>query len=54
MTGLPHHGVPYFFLKQTYDTTEARSLLDARGIQCPPFSSYVGAIVDFAARHPNL
>jgi thioester reductase-like protein len=54
ITGLPHHAVPYFFLKQTYDTSRAQELLEPRGIRCPPFSSYVGAIVDFAARHPNL
>jgi nucleoside-diphosphate-sugar epimerase len=54
LTGLPHHAVPYFFLKQTYDTTRARELLEPHGIHCPPFSSYVGAIVDFAARHPKL
>ncbi len=54
LTGLPHPAVPYFFLKQTYDTTRALELLDPHGVHCPPFSSYVGAIVDFAARHPKL
>ena len=54
ITGLPHHAVPYFFLKQTYDTSQSKELLDAHGIHCPPFSSYVRAIVDFAARHPQL
>ena len=54
ITGLPHHAVPYFFLKQTYDTTQSKELLDAYGIHCPPFSSYVKTIVDFAAQHPKL
>lgn len=54
ITGLPHHAVPYFFLKQTYDTTHSKELLDAYGIHCPPFSSYVKAIVQFAAQHPKL
>jgi len=54
LTGLPHHAVPYFFLKQTYDTAQARQLLEPHGIHCPPFSSYVRAIVDFAARHPKV
>jgi thioester reductase-like protein len=54
LTGLPHSGVPYFFLKQTYDTTQARELLEPHGVHCPPFSSYAGAIVDFATRHPKL
>lgn len=54
VTGLPHSAVPYFFLKQSYDTTEASELLTPHGIACPPFQSYVGTIVDFAARHPRL
>ncbi|MBC8031443.1 MAG: SDR family oxidoreductase [Pyrinomonadaceae bacterium] len=54
LTGLPHTGVPYFFLKQAYDTAQARTLLEPRGISCPAFRSYVGAIVDYAARHPVL
>jgi len=54
ITGLPHHAVPYFFLKQTYDTAQSKALLDEHKIHCPPFSSYVGTIVDFAAKHPKL
>jgi thioester reductase-like protein len=54
ITGLPHSAVPYFFLRQTYDTTRAGELLEPHGIHCPRFASYVGAIVDFAARHPKL
>jgi thioester reductase-like protein len=54
ITHLPHHAVPYFFLRQTYDTTQASKLLASHGVRCPPFSSYVGAIVDFAAKHPKL
>jgi thioester reductase-like protein len=52
ITRLPHHAVPYFFLKQTYDTSEANQLLAPHNVTCPPFTSYVDAIVDFAARHP--
>ena len=54
ITGLPHHAVPYFFLKQTYDSTQAQQLLDRHNIRCPPFMSYVDAIVDYAAKHPTL
>ena len=54
ITGLPHSGVPYFFLKQTYDTVQARQLLEPHGVTCPPFASYAGTIVDYAARHPVL
>lgn len=53
-THLPHHAVPYFFLKQTYDTAEASQLLAPHGVHCPSFPSYVAAIVDFAAKHPKL
>ena len=54
LTGLPHSAVPYFFLKQTYDTAEATRLLEPHGLSCPPFASYVQTIVDYAARHPTL
>ncbi|MFN2499655.1 MAG: SDR family oxidoreductase [Pyrinomonadaceae bacterium] len=54
LSGLPHHGVPYFFLKQNYDTTQAGQLLKPHGVSCPPFSSYVKTIVDYAASHPQL
>ncbi|MEO7970037.1 MAG: SDR family oxidoreductase [bacterium] len=54
LSGLPHRGVPYFFLKQSYDTTQASQLLAPHGVTCPPFSSYVTTIVDYAMNHPHL
>lgn len=54
ITDLPHSGVPYFFLKQTYDTSEAQRLLKPHGVSCPPFQSYVKTIADYAARNPTL
>jgi len=54
ITGLPHSAVPYFFLKQTYDTAQATELLAPHGISCPPFESYVKTIVHYAALHPTL
>ena len=54
ITGLPHAGVPYFFLNQTYDTSHATELLSAHGIHCPPFTDYVNALVEFVERHPKL
>jgi thioester reductase-like protein len=54
ITGLPHHGVPYFFLKQTYDTKQALELLEPHGVHCPPFRSYSQTIVDYVASHPAL
>ncbi|CAN5733371.1 SDR family oxidoreductase [soil metagenome] len=54
ITDLPHHGVPYFFLRQTYDTRQASALLEPHGLRCPPFSSYADMIVDYAVSHPVL
>ena len=54
ITGLPHHAVPYFFVKQLYDSTEAQELLASHNIRCPPFESYVDNIVDFARRNPVI
>ena len=54
VTGLPHSGVPYFFLDQTYDTTHATELLSPHGVRCPPFRDYVAALVQFVAEHPKL
>jgi thioester reductase-like protein len=54
ITGLPRHGVPYFFLSQTYDTSIADELLEPHCIACPKFGDYVGNLVDFVEKHPNL
>ena len=50
ITGLPHHAVPYFFVKQNYDTANASRLLEPHGLHCPEFESYVGRIVGFARK----
>jgi nucleoside-diphosphate-sugar epimerase len=54
ITGLPHAGVPYFFLDQTYDTSVARRLLEPHGLRCPPFPAYVRNLIEFVSRHPKL
>lgn len=54
VTGLPHAGVPYFFLKQTYDTSISKELLASHGIHCPPFTSYVDNLISFVKKHPKL
>lgn len=54
ITGLPHHAVPYFFVKQLYDSSQAQDLLEPHNIRCPPFESYVGKIVDYAVENPVL
>ena len=54
LTGLPRVAAPYFFTRQTYDTARAQALLEPHGVRCPPFASYVDALVRFAASHPKL
>lgn len=54
LTGLPHAGVPYFFLVQTYDTSIADKLLKAHNVACPGFSSYAKNLVKFVEAHPDL
>jgi thioester reductase-like protein len=54
ITGLPHSAVPYFFVRQLYDSSQAQKLLAPHGIQCPPFESYVDRIVDFVKAHPRI
>ena len=51
VTGLPHSAVPYFFLRQNYDTSRAGKLLAPHGVFCPPFKSYVQTIVDYAVNN---
>lgn len=54
LNGLPHSGVPYFFLSQTYDTSVEDKLLTKHGIKCPNFSDYVPNLLEFVERNPRL
>lgn len=54
LSGLPHSGVPYFFLPQTYDTTIASTLLGKYKIVCPSFIEYLPRLLEFVERHPKL
>ena len=54
ITGLPHHGVPYFFISQMYDTRIADDLLRSHFITCPRFPDYVGNLLDFVEEFPKL
>ena len=54
LTGLPHAGVPYFFLSQSYDTSIASAFLEKAGVKCPRFSAYADRLIDFLKKHPNL
>lgn len=54
LTGLPHSAVPYFFISQTYDTSEATELLAEHGIRCPNFRDYAVNIIRFVEKHPTV
>ena len=54
MSGLPHSGVPYFFISQTYDTSEANKFLAAHNIACPNFKTYVKNLLQFVEKNPKL
>ncbi len=54
VSGLPHAGVPYFFLAQTYDTATAQKLLAKHGVVCPDFTDYARRLVEFVEKHPDL
>lgn len=54
ITGLPHSGVPYFFLAQTYDTSISEKLLKKHGIVCPNFKTYVKNLLKFIEENPGL
>lgn len=51
LTGLPHAAVPYFFIDQLYDSSQATQLLGSAGVSCPRFTSYAHNIVAYAAKH---
>ena len=54
ISGLPHSAVPYFFLEQTYDTTQSQQLLAPHELRCPAFPKYVESLVEFVREHPTL
>lgn len=54
ITGLPHYGVPYFFLSQTYNTKVSEELLKAHNISCPSFNDYAKNLVAFVEKNPKL
>jgi nucleoside-diphosphate-sugar epimerase len=54
ITGLPIHGVPYFFISQTYDTATADELLASHDVKCPNFKTYVANLLKFVDENPQL
>lgn len=54
VSGLPHSGVTYFFLPQTFDTSRSQKFLAAHNIECPGFKSYVKNLLEFVEKNPKL
>ncbi|CAN5675902.1 SDR family oxidoreductase [soil metagenome] len=54
LTGLPHFGVPYFFLSQTYGTSISEKLLRKHGISCPNFKTYIANLLKFVEKNPEI
>ena len=51
---IPADAIDYFVLPTTFDTTNATRDLAGSGISCPPFSAYVGRLVEFMRKHPEV
>ena len=55
LTGIPASSVPYFTHPTHYDTRATRSTaLAESGVVCPPFASYVDALVSFVKDHSEF
>lgn len=51
--GIPPESLRYLNHPVRYDGTRTAELLAPHGVACPPFSSYVGAFVDFFRQHEH-
>ncbi len=51
---IPATAVDYFDHPTHYLTTNTVAALAGSGIECPPFSSYASALVDFMREHPEV
>jgi len=54
LLGLPAEGLDYFASRTTYSTTNTFAALAGTGVQCPPFESYAGRLLDFMVDHPEV
>ena len=51
---IPSAAVDYFVQPTSYDTTNARVVLEPAGIRVPSFSDYLPRLVEFALAHPEI
>jgi thioester reductase-like protein len=54
LLGLPAEGLDYFASPTTYSTTNTFAALAGTGVECPPFESYAGRLLDFKVAHPEI
>ena len=54
LLGLPAESLDYFASPTTYPTTNTDSDLVGTGVECPPFASYAGRLLDFMTEHPEV
>ncbi|HEX7536718.1 MAG TPA: SDR family oxidoreductase [Dermatophilaceae bacterium] len=54
LLGLPAESLDYFASTTTYSTTNMVTDLAGTGLECPPFESYAGKLLDFMVDHPEI
>jgi nucleoside-diphosphate-sugar epimerase len=54
LLGLPAETLDYFASPTTYSTTNMVTDLAGTGLECPPFESYAGKLLDFMVDHPEI
>lgn len=54
LLGLPAEALDYFASPTTYSTVNTVSGLAGTGLECPPFESYAGRLLDFMVDHPEI
>ena len=54
LLGLPAEALDYFASPTTYSTANTVSELAGTGLECPPFESYAGKLLDFMVTHPEI
>jgi len=54
LLGLPAEALDYFASSTTYSTTNTVADLAGTGLECPPFESYAGRLLQFMVDHPEI
>ena len=54
LLGLPAELLDYFASSTTYSTANTIADLAGTGLECPPFESYAGRLLDFMVDHPDI